>query len=109
MISEKKFCRIMSKIRNSWEYQDKLNDFFRNNDVDGYLFQPDCIDQAIELLEYIFHDDKNKWISYFIFELEFGKKYKHGMIIGADGTDIELSSPSQLYDFLINNMGGELS
>ena len=49
MISEKKFCRIMSKIRNSWEYQDKLNDFFRNNDVDGYLFQPDCIDQAIEL------------------------------------------------------------
>ena len=74
MISEKKFCKIISKIQNTWEYQGKLNDFFRNNGVDGYLFQPDCMDQVIELLEYIFHDEEDNWISYFIFELDFGRK-----------------------------------
>ena len=46
-------------------------------------------------------DDKEDWIEYYCFELNYGKTYTKGDIIDADGNDIVLSTPEQLYDFLI--------
>ena len=44
--------------------------------------------------------DKDEWIDYFCFELDFGKKWKEGVITEKDGTDIILKTPEDLYNLL---------
>ncbi|NCQ52027.1 hypothetical protein GW796_09055 [archaeon] len=47
--------------------------------------------------------DEYKWIEYFIYELDYGKKYKDGCIIDSDGSYIKLRTPEDLYNFLEKN------
>ena len=58
--------------------------------------------QMIKVLENVF-DDTNEWISYFIYELDFGRKWKPGCVT-EDGKDIPLSTPEQLYDMISENL-----
>ena len=99
LMSEKTFCETMREIKESWDYIDNLNDFFRKNHVDGYLWQPNCIDTALDLLKFIFCDDGD-WIGYYAYELYWGKKYKPGCVVSRNGTDIVLKSPEDLYQLL---------
>ena len=41
------------------------------------------------------------WIEYFCFELDFGKKYKKGMITD-NGVDIDFSTASHVHEYLNN-------
>ena len=43
------------------------------------------------------------WIEYFMYELNFGKKYKKGMIKDKNDKNINLSNSDKLYDFLLLN------
>ena len=45
--------------------------------------------------------DEYDWIDYFIYELDFGEKYRNGMVKEADGSIIDLSNAERLYEFLI--------
>lgn len=45
-------------------------------------------------------DPENDWIEYFIYELDFGAKFKLGCVIEADGEAIDLSTPEALYEYL---------
>lgn len=103
LLSKEKFCETMDQIKEAWDYNDKLNSFFRDNHVDGYLYQPDCLDVAVNLLKYLFSDD-NDWIGYYVYELDWGKKYHPGCVIDKDGTDIILKTSEDLYEFLLENM-----
>ena len=44
--------------------------------------------------------DTGGWISYFIYELEYGEKYRDGSVVDGDGTNIDISDIDKLYDFL---------
>lgn len=57
---------------------------------------------VVDLLKRIFDDEFDN-IEYFIYELDFGKRYVPGMII-SDGENIDLSTADKLYDYLIKNM-----
>jgi hypothetical protein len=96
------FCEVMNKIQEVDSYHDKLNQFFVESHVDGYLIQPNCVEIAIELLECLFEDVDN-WISYYVFELNWGSRYKPGCVTEEDGENIALNSLEHLYDFLIRN------
>ena len=61
LLSKEKFCETMDQIKESFDYAVNLNDFFRSNRVDGYLYQPNCMDTALNLLRFMYHDD-NDWI-----------------------------------------------
>jgi hypothetical protein len=102
ILSKEEFISVINSVRQVFDYQNGLNDYFRANDVDGYLFQPDCTCDVITLLHFIFGDlDDDEWISYFCFELDFGRKWKEDMILDKSGNSIRLSTPEELYDFLI--------
>ena len=58
--------------------------------------------QMIKVLEDIF-SDTGEWISYYIYELDFGRQWKTGCIT-EDGKDIPLSTPEELYDMLSDNL-----
>ena len=45
--------------------------------------------------------DKYDWIDYFMYELDFGEKYRNGMVKVSDGSIIDLSNAEKLYEFLI--------
>ena len=101
IITKEYFNEIMESIKNTYKYQEGLNDYFSKNGVDGYIYQPDCIDTLMKLLHNIFGEkDKDEWISYFCFELDFGRKYKDGIIKDEFGKDIHLSSYDDLYTLL---------
>lgn len=95
------FTEVIEEIKKTYDYQEGLNRYFEKNDVDGYLYQPDCICAIMKLLHYIFGEkDKNEWISYFCFELNFGRKYKEGSVLDENGKNIPLETVDDLYDIL---------
>ena len=101
MISKKDFIKAIEDVENVWRYHEGLNNYFRKNNVDGYIFQPDCTSTVLRLLHSIAGiKDKDEWIDYFCFELDFGKKWHEGTITNDDGTDIVLKTAEDLYNLL---------
>lgn len=60
------------------------------------------VKQIINILEVVMND-KNEWIKYFIYDLDFGKDYRDGCVI-IDDENIDISDSSLLYDFLIKGI-----
>jgi hypothetical protein len=102
MLSKKDFINAINDVEKVNRYQEGLNNYLRKNDVEGYIFQPDCSSTVINLLHNIMGEkDKDEWIDYYCFELDFGKKWKEGTI-NIDGKDITLQTPEDLYNLLDN-------
>lgn len=101
IITKEYFFEIMENIKNTYKYQEGLNDYFSKNGVDGYIYQPDCVDTTMKLLHNIFGEkDTDEWISYFCFELDFGRKYKEGLVKDEFGNNIPLATFDDLYILL---------
>ena len=103
ILGKELFCKTMNQIQEVYDYGDKLNHFFKENHVDGYLYEPTCISQTLSLLGFIFQDD-NHWIDYWVYELDFGRRYEPGMIVDDNGTNISLETTEELYEFLVKNL-----
>lgn len=102
IISKEKFVEVIERVKEVWDYHSNLNTFFANNNAEGYLFQPDCMATVIDLLHLMFGAaDEDEWISYFCFELDFGREWVPGMIKDAQNKEIKLQTAEDLYDFLI--------
>ena len=57
----------------------------------------------LKLLEIVCFDTENKWIEYFIYELDFGEKYKKGCVT-SNGKNCDISTTGKLYNFLEKNI-----
>lgn len=82
------------------ELQDDL--FAAGRKIKGSEFSlsfPTLIDNVIELLG-ILLNDKYEWISYWMFELYCGSKYKDGMITDRNGENIRLKTIRDLWNLL---------
>lgn len=54
-----------------------------------------------KIIQIAFKDNhKHSWIEYYCWELNFGKDYKEKCATRKDGTNIDLSDASKLYDYL---------
>lgn len=105
-LDKSEFVRIINRLRESSELVDKVNELFRNSrdnvDCDfcnGAGLQISHESLVVNLLEKLMRDQYEN-ISYYIYELKYGKQYKPGMITGPEG-NIDLSSPEALYDYLV--------
>lgn len=57
--------------------------------------------QIVKILQEQMNDvGPDSWIEYFLWELDFGRKYKPGCVIQQDGTHIDLSDAGSLWEFL---------
>ncbi|MCI8454876.1 MAG: hypothetical protein HFE84_09730 [Lachnospiraceae bacterium] len=100
MIDKELFTEVIEDAKKSDDYQKWLNKQLKKNGVDGYIFQPNCVDDVIKLLHACFGEaDAKDVISYFCFELDYGRKWEPGMWIENE-TDVELSTPAHLYSYL---------
>jgi hypothetical protein len=89
----KEFESYINKLKESSDRLDKISEATECDifiDLAGPL-----TDIIIGLLETYF-EDEGGWISYFIFDLDFGKQYRPGMI-SIDEKDVPLKTVEDLY------------
>lgn len=100
IITQELFTEVIEDAKKSDDYQVWLNKQLKKNGVEGYIFQPNCVDDVIKLLHVCFGEaDAKDAISYFCLELDYGRKWKPGIWLES-GTDVELSTPAHLYSYL---------
>ncbi len=58
---------------------------------------------VVKLLEKLMKDGVGN-ISYFIYELDYGREYQEGFVSDNNG-NIDISTPEKLYDFLMTEYG----
>ena len=110
-LSKEDFVRYIDRLREATDLCDKIDSLMReskdnieNDFMNGASLQINHEPIVIELLCKLMHDDDiYSDISYFIYELDYGRKYKTGTITDKDGTDIDFSTSEKLYDYLAKN------
>src|SRR5574344_2124152 len=110
-LSKEDFVRYIDRLREATDLCDKIDSLMReskdnieNDFMNGASLQINHEHIVIELLCKLMHDDEiYSDISYFIYELDYGRKYKTGTITDKDGTDIDFSTAEKLYDYLAKN------
>ena len=111
IISKEKFVEIINRLKSYNELQNKIDDLFKDNienrERDFMNAGSICIGHesvVVYLLERMFDTDM---ISYFIYELDYGKKYKAGCVLDENINEIDLSTPEKLYDYLVQDIESE--
>ena len=109
VLSEQEFVNIINRLREASDLQEQVDKLFRNsrenieNDFcNAAALQISHESSVVFLLKRIMHD-QYEYIDYFIYELDYGRKYETGMIIDENGQDIDIHTPKLLYDFISNN------
>lgn len=109
ILSEESFIRTLDFIKDRAQAQHQMNQLFRKEFEDSFFWPYNKYETAIlKVLEEIFQDTENKWIDYFVYELEFGTKWKPFTVTEKDSNgnivDVPLGTPQQLYKCLVNNI-----
>lgn len=115
MISKGQFVRIIDKMRLVYDFVEETNDKARQlrDDLDGSFsdfFEGNSLfiahdNLVIELLENMFND--NDIISWWIYDEDFGRKFKAGDLSFKKNGKIyapDLSNTEKLYDYLVEEM-----
>ena len=98
------FIDTMNKIEALAREQDEFNDMLRKIDPEfgGCYIHNKTIFLLEELLSKLVNDKYDN-ISYYMWEIDFGKEYKMGCVAEEDGTPIPLSNPGELYDLIMES------
>jgi hypothetical protein len=103
------FISAIEALQKQYEHDQKCSDamevIFPNDFISGYDNHW-LTNKLVELLENNMNDSE-EWISYFLYELDFGKKWKPGTVTEGD-KDIPLRNAEDLYDLLRSNEGFNL-
>ena|SRR5208282_5826710 len=105
-ITKEMFVKTFEMIETQYRLDEKCCDAFRillpNDYVSGY-YNDILYKTILDILKQGFSDNnKDSWIDYYIYDLDFGKKYKAGCITDKDGNDITLNNHNDLWNLLNN-------
>lgn len=101
-IDKTKFINIMNEFESFTKKIDDSSYKIRKlTDNEWDVFFPTEEFILCELLNKIFNCELSDDLGYFVYELEFGEKWKEGVVTDVDGNDIPLKNSSDLYDLLI--------
>ncbi len=105
VMSELEFVEVMNLIQQQLEHDTKCHEAFKVILPDDYVssYNNDYYCKALmKLLKSIFKDEFDN-IEYFIWELDFGKKWKENSFT-IYGKSIDISDAGKLYNFLIKQI-----
>lgn len=104
-ITKERFCNILDNLKKQYEIDTKIADAMEVAFNGSTVFSYDHTALSVPLLEILIDafKDKSDWIGYFMYDLEFGTKWKPGVASRKDQSDIELGTASDLYDFLMED------
>jgi hypothetical protein len=109
-INKKAFIEAIDSIEQQFEHDKNCSDAFSiilPNDHVTLYDNSHILSGFIDLLKRLTNDvndegNEYSWIEYFIYELDFGKKYEEGKVTSY-GDNIRLKTSSDLYALLVNN------
>lgn len=103
MLSKEMFVECINFMRDRSDAMDRVNKLFTEEFEDS-IFYPYFKYEAMmgRVLKDAMRDEKNDWISWFLYEVDYGRDAKPDSVTEADGTPIDLTTPEKLYDFLIS-------
>lgn len=106
LVNKNEFIKIINRLKDYTKLQNKINYLFKdlldNKEQDFCNAGSICIGHesvVVKLLEDMFKTDL---ISWWIYELDYGKEYKPGCLT-EDDMEIDVSTADKLYDVLIKN------
>ena len=104
MISKECFVETIEKLEALDKKMDAVDAAMKelNSDFCGF-YVTDIFDITINLLEEIFDDYENGWLSYFIFERNWLHDFELGNITIND-EPIEINGWEEVYDFIVSCM-----
>lgn len=102
-ITRELFIESIEQIQKQIIHDQKCNKAFQvilpNDFTSGYVNRW-VQEQLIKVLKVATNDNhKDSWIEYFIYELDFGSRYKDGCV-KISGKDFKLQTASDLWDLL---------
>ena len=103
-INRKLFIECINSIEQQVKHDQKCQEAFQvilNTSFAGYYDNHWLQDSLINILKIAMKDtSRDSWIEYFIWELDFGKKYHKKCATYKNGKNINLSTSGKLWDFL---------
>ncbi len=110
-LSKNEFENILDRLRASSDLVSKVDDLFRNSRdnvecdfCNGASLQISHESIVVLLLKKLMQDSCED-IDYFIYELDYGRKYEPGVIKDENNQDIDFSTAGKLYDYLRGGAG----
>ena len=109
IINKKEFVDIVNELKSMEELNDEIDDLIREQRKKTKYFDLDVINYEtnsaspliLKLLDKMFYqNEKFSDISYFIYEINFGKNFKIGDVTDND-IPIDFSNAEELYDYLM--------
>lgn len=105
-LTKQEFVDILNRLREATELVDKVEELFRDSRenlecdfCNGAGLQISHEGIVVKLLEKLMQDSAGN-ISYFIYELDYGKEYREDCVSDKNG-NIDISTPEKLYDYLM--------
>ena len=107
-ISKEEFCKVIKRLEEVQDKQDKICSV-----LGAVVDTGDLTDVVIRLLEKLMNAPVYKAdggiyegsdISYFIYEIDFGRAWTPDSITEIDGTPIDISTAEKLYDYLLEEI-----
>ena len=93
----KQFKQVEDDVQGVHDAMKKLSPDFGGFYIDGYS------EIILNLLEELINDESG-WIGYFIYDLEWGKKYHTGCVKSKEGKNLRLKTVSDLYNIIIKKI-----
>lgn len=107
MLNKKEFINIINHLKEKKQFTNEIDNVTRkyNNGYSLELFEiADFVsfeDDLIKVLENMFNTDL---ISWWIYEMKYGKEFKIGNLVEQNGDKPDISTADKLYDYLVNNL-----
>ena len=106
MISKETFVKTMQRLKKLDDDMNTADEAFKRLCPDFCSFYlTDPADMIVDILEDVF-EDKDHWIEYFVYELNYLNGYDAHSVLDENGRPIDVSTWENVYDFLIENMEG---
>ena len=108
IISKDEFVKIINRLKETSDFVDETNerarklrdaiisDFFNANSLS--ISHEDIV---VSLLIDMFNLQDDAILGWWLYEEDYGRKYKDGDLTEEDGTIIDVSTAEKLYDYLI--------
>lgn len=105
-ISKAAFVKVINAIQEYNKKIDAIQTVLEENCDDAIFWPPSLQNDLINILKDAFNDDDDYYgmIEYFIYDLEFGKQWRTGVVTDENNKDIKMQTPEELYDYLVDGL-----
>lgn len=108
MISKQLFVEAINMIMSIKDYQADKMKLWKKYGADGYLIEPSCEAVMLKIIKESFgRCGELEAIETFCYQNNFGRGKNHDSYMDSYGQRHTITSPDELYDYLLTNVGGD--